>query len=175
MKLVALALITAPALLSAQAPQAPKPGPEHQKLAYFAGRWSESADMKPGPMGPGGTMTGTSSCEWFQGGFYLVCRSNGRSPSGPMQGLAILGYSPERQKYTYYGIDNSGMPAEPAYATVSGDTWNWEGEGTMGGKQVKSRYTIKQVSPDEYSWKWEMSVGGGPMALIAEGTDKKVK
>ena len=83
MKLVALALITAPALLSAQAPQAPKPGPEHQKLAYFAGRWSETADMKPGPMGPGGTMTGTSSCEWFQGGFYLVCRSNGRSPSGP--------------------------------------------------------------------------------------------
>ncbi len=175
MKLYALALITAPALVSAQAPQAPKPGPEQQKLAYFAGRWSETADMKPGPMGPGGKMTVSSSCEWFEGGFYLVCRSNGHSPTGPMQGLAILGYSAERQKYTYYGVDNAGTPAEPSYGTVTGDTWSWEGEATMGGQQIKSHYTIKRVSPDEYTWKWEMSVAGGPMTVMAEGTDKRVK
>src|SRR3989454_7285461 len=70
----ALTLFATP-VLRAQAPAAaPKPGPEHQKLAYFAGRWSESADIKPGPMGPGGKMTETSTCEWFSGGFYLVCR-----------------------------------------------------------------------------------------------------
>jgi hypothetical protein len=30
-----------------------------------------------------------------------------------MQGLGILGYNPERKKYTYYGIDNSAMPPSP--------------------------------------------------------------
>jgi hypothetical protein len=58
---------------------------------------------------------------------------------------------------------------------VSGNTWNWEGEGTFGGQPYKSRYTITLVSPDEYSWKWEMSMAGSPMAVMAEGTDKKVK
>ena len=176
MKVVALALIVAPALLSAQSPaQPPKPGPEVQKLAMFAGRWTSTGDMKPGPMGPGGKMTSTSTCEWFSGGFYLVCRSDGTTPGGPLQGLGILGYNSERKRYTYYGIDNSGMPAEPAYAQVTGDTWTWEGEGTFGGQPVKSRYTIKVISPDEYTWRYEMSMGAAPMTLIAEGTDKKVK
>ena len=174
MRMVALAFLVAPSLLSAQAAQqVPKPGPEVQKLAMFAGRWTSTGDMKPGPMGSGGKMTSTSNCEWFQGGFYIVCSSDGTTPGGPMKALGILGYNTERKKYTYYGIDNSGMPAEPAYATVTGDTWNWEGEGTMGGQLVKTRYTIKVVSPNEYTWKWEMSMAGQPFALVAEGTDKK--
>ena len=91
-------LAVVPALLSAQAPQPPKPGPEVQKLAMFAGRWTSTGEMKPGPMGPGGKMTATSNCEWFEGGFYIVCRSDGTTPGGPMKGLGILGYSTERKK-----------------------------------------------------------------------------
>src|SRR3989449_11201669 len=71
--LAAVVTLLAAPVLRAQTPAAaPKPGPEHQKLAYFLGRWSETVDMKPGPMGPGGKMTATSTCEWFSGGFYLV-------------------------------------------------------------------------------------------------------
>ena len=162
--------------LRAQAPAAaPKPGPEHQKLAYFAGRWSEVGDVKPGPMGPGGTMTTTSTCEWFAGGFYLVCRSEGKTPSGETRGLGIIGYSADRKRYTYYGIDNSGMGGDPSYGELTGDTWTWEGESLMGGKPVKGRYTIKQVSPDSYTWKSEISVGGGPWTQMAEGTDTRLK
>lgn len=171
----AVALLVTPAL-RAQAPaQPPKPGPEREKLAYFAGRWNSVGEMKPGPMGPGGRMTATSICEWFSGGFYLVCRSDGRSPAGEMRGLGILGYSTERKRYTYYGIDNSGMAAEPAYGEVAGDTWNWEGESPMGGQTVKSHYVIKQVSADTYTWKWEISVAGGAWTLLGEGTDTRVK
>src|SRR6266566_9909461 len=80
-------------------------GPE----AYFAGRWNEVGQMKPGPMGPGGQLTSTSTCEWFAGGFSIVCRSDGKGPTGEMHGLGILGFSTERKRYTYYGVDNSGM------------------------------------------------------------------
>jgi len=173
--LAAVTLLTT-AALRAQAPAAaPKPGPEHQKLAYFAGRWNDVGNMKPGPMGPGGQMTSTSTCEWFAGGFSIVCRSDGKSPTGEMHGLGILGYSTERKRYTYYGVDNSGMGGDLSYGDLTGDTWTWEGESLMGGKPVKGHYTIKQVSPDSYTWKWEMSVGGGPWTLMAEGTDTRVK
>lgn len=175
--LAAVTLLAA-ASLQAQAPpppQAPKPGPEHQKLAYFAGRWTTAGDMKPGPMGPGGKMTMTNNCEWFAGGFYLVCRAEGMTPGGEMRSMGILGYNPERKRYTYYGIDNSGMPAEPSYGEVAGDTWTWEGESQMGGQTVKGRYVIKQTSPDSYAWKWEMAMGAGPWTVVGEGTDTRVK
>ncbi len=45
----------------------------------------------------------------------------------------------------------------------------------MGGKTVKGRYVIKQVSPDKYTWTWEMSFGGGAWAQVAEGTDTRIK
>jgi hypothetical protein len=168
-----LALATAP-LLRAQAPAMPKPGPEHQKLAYFAGRWTEVGDMKPGPMGPGGKVTSSSTCDWFPGGFHLVCHSDGTSAMGPVHGLGILGYESERKRYTYYGIDNSGFGG-PAYGQLAGDTWNWEGESLMGGQPVKSRYTIKQLTPDSYSWKYEMSFAGGAWTTVVEGTDTRAK
>src|SRR5712691_748580 len=154
----AVTLLATPALRAQMTPPTPKPGPEHQKLAYFAGRWTEVGEMKPGPMGPGGKMAATSTCEWFAGGFYVVCRSDGKGPAGEMRGLGILGYSTERQRYTYYGIDNSGMGADVAYGELTGDTWNWAGESLMGGQTVKGRYVIKQISPDSYTWTWEMSV-----------------
>ena len=171
----AAALLAAPALVAQAPPAPPKPAPEVQKLAYFAGRWNETADMKTSPMGPGGKMTTASSCEWFPGGFYVVCRGDGTGPMGPTHGLGILGYSTESKRYTYYGIDNSGMGGGPAYGNVAGDTWTWEDESQMGGQTVKGRYTIKQVSADSYTWTWEMSMGGGPFAVVATGTDTRVK
>ena len=134
-----------------------------------------AASPKPGPMGPGGKMTETSTCEWFSGGFYLVCRSDGRGSSGEIHGLGILGYSSDRKRYTYYGIDNSGTGGDPAYGDVAGDTWTWEGESLMGGQTVKGRYVVKQLSPDKYSWKWEMSVAGGAWTPVGEGTDTRIK
>ena len=173
--LAAAALLAAPTL-RAQAPAAPpKPAPEVQKLAYFAGRWNETADMKASPMGPGGKMTVASSCEWFPGGFYVVCRGDGTGPMGPTHGLGIIGYSTERKQYTYYGIDNSGMGGPVSYGDLAGDTWTWTTESTMNGQAVKGRYTIKQVSPDSYTWTWEMAVGGGPFAAMATGSDTRVR
>jgi uncharacterized protein DUF1579 len=173
--LAVMSLLAAPVLVAQAPPAPPKPGPEVQKLAYFVGRWNETAEVKPGPMGPGGKMTVASSCEWFAGGFYVVCKGDGTGPGGPTHGLGILGYSTERKRYSYYGIDNAGMGGDPSYGDLVGDTWNWDGESTMGGQQVKGRYTIKQVSPDSYTWKWEMSVAGGPWNAVAEGTDTRVK
>lgn len=133
---------------AAQQPQAPKPGPEHQKLAYFVGTWNSSGEMKASPFGPGGKMTMTERCEWFEGGFAVVCRSDGTTPMGPGKGLAIMGYNSQEKVYTYYAVDNSPMNmANVPRGTVQGDTWTYTDEAMMDGKKVKSRFILKVTSP----------------------------
>ena len=105
-----VALVTASWLgsVGAQAP-AQKPGSEHKKLEYFVGKWTSTGEMKASPFGPGGKITASDTCEWFQGGFAVVCHSQGTGPAGPAKSIGIMGYSPEEKKYTYFGLDNTAM------------------------------------------------------------------
>jgi hypothetical protein len=162
------------AVVAAQQPAAPKPGPDHQKLGYFVGTWTSTGEMKANPFGPGGKMTMTESCEWFQGGFAVVCRSEGTSPMGPTKGLGIMGYNAEEKVYTYYGLDNSAMNmASVPKGTVQGDTWTYSDEAMMGGKKIKSRFVLKTASPTSYSFKWEMEEAPDKWTTIMEGTATK--
>jgi uncharacterized protein DUF1579 len=169
------AFLLVAAAARAQAPPAgPRPGPETQKLGYFLGRWTIRSEMKPGPFGPGGTMTGTDACEWFAGGFHLVCRAAGKGARGDFKGMSILSWDPQEKAYTLFAIDRNGM-TERARGTLAGDTWTWESDSKMGGKSVKGRYTITAQGPAAYSIKWEASVDGGPMILVMEGRESKAR
>lgn len=161
----------------AQAPaEAPKPTPEHKKLGYYVGKWTAEGEMKPNPFAPGGKFTSADSCEWFEGGFAVVCRSEGKGPMGPTKGLGIMSYSAEEKAYTYYGVDNSPMVmASVPRGTVQGDTWVYDDEAKMGGKSVKSRFTMKVGSPTSYTFKWEMLGEDGSWKPITEGKATKVQ
>lgn len=162
--------------VAAQAPQAPQPGPEHARLGYFVGKWTAEGEMKPGPMGPGGKMTSSDTCEWFEGRFSVICRSEGTSPMGPTKSIGILGYSPEEKVYTYYGVDNSSMTmASVPKGTVKGDTWTYNDESTMGGQKVKMRVTIKELSPTAYTFRMEMQGPDGKWAPAMESKNAKVQ
>jgi len=160
--------------VTAQAPQAPKPGPEHARLGYFVGKWTAEGEVKPGPMGPGGKMTSSDTCEWFEGRFSVICRSEGKTPMGPSKGIGILGYSPEEKVYTYYGVDNTNMTmASVPKGTVQGNTWTYTDEGIMGGQKFKSRVTIKELSPTAYSFTMEMQGPDGKWAPMVESKNSK--
>ena len=154
--------------------EVPKPGPEHKKLGYFVGKWTVEGETKPNPFMPGGKFTSKDSCEWFEGGFSVVCRSEGNSPMGPSQGLSILGYSTDEKAYTYYGIDSGPMTmASVPRGTIDGDTWTFDDETKIGGQTVKSRYVIKELSPTSHSFRWEMVGEDGSWQTIMEGMAKK--
>jgi len=172
---LAVCLVLSSGLALAQAPgEKPKPGPEHKKLGYFVGKWIADADMKPSPFMPGGKVTNRDTCEWFDGGFAVICRSEGKGPMGPTKALGILGYSMEEKAYTYYGLDNSPMNmATVPRGTVEGDTWVYNDESKMGGKMVKSRYTIKVTSPTSYTFKWELVGEDGAWQTMMEGKTTK--
>lgn len=175
-----LAIVFGPALLvaavsAAQPPAAPpKPGPEHKKIEYFAGKWAFEGEMKESPFGPAGKATGSETCEWFAGGFHLTCRSESKSPMGESKGLGIWAYDASEKVYTYYGVESGGM-AVLSKGTLEGDTWAWKNDMKMGDKTVKSRYTVKQVSPDVYHFKWETSLDGASWTLVQEGKGTRVK
>jgi hypothetical protein len=161
-------------LALAEAPAKPTPGPEHKKLAFLVGKWTGESSLKENPFMPAGKYASKDNCTWFEGGFAVICESVGSGPMGPMKSLGILGYSTEEKVYTYYGVDNSGMIGTTvAKGVLTGDTWVYTDESMMGGKMVKSRYTIHQLSPTSYTFKWEMMGAEGTWMVLMEGKQTK--
>ena len=160
--------------IQAQAPQGPpKPGPEVNRLAYNIGTWNIVGEAKPfGPM-PGGKFTATEKCEWYSGGFFVTCHSEGTGPMGPAKGVSFLGYDPNEKVYTYHEFTNTGEAID-SKGTVNGDTWNWTAESKMGDTKISVRVTIKQVSKTEYTFKLEISQNGGEFSVVEEATGHKV-
>jgi hypothetical protein len=161
---------------SAEEPKAPKPGPEHQRLGYFVGNWTTEGEMKASEMGPGGKIAATDKCAWFEGGFAVVCHSDGKTPMGPSKSIGILGYSSEEKVYTYSSVDSSGMTMTTVpHGTVNGDTWTYNDESMMGGKKVKSRVIIKELSPSAYTFRMDMQTPDGKWATVMESKSTKTK
>jgi hypothetical protein len=173
---VVIASATTLSTSSAQEQQPSKPGPEHARLGYFVGKWNVEGDVKPSPMGPGGKTKSTDTCEWFEGHFSVICRSEGTTPAGPSKGLGILAYNTEEKVYTYYGVDNSNMAmATVPKGTLRGDTWTYTDEATYGGTKVKSRVTIKELSPTSYTFRLEMQGPDGKWMPMVETKNTKVQ
>ena len=159
--------------VTAQQPDA-KPGAEHKRIGYFAGQWTYQGEAKQSPMGPGGKITGSETCEWFAGGFQLVCRSKGTGPKGAGTGQSIMSYDPARKAYTYYAMSSHGDNIF-IRGQVNGKVWTWEDEMTVEGKPMKIRATVTEETPTSYSFKLEGAVGGGQMMVMEEGKATKGK
>ncbi len=172
-----LVLTLASALLvMAQAPAAPKPTPEHQRLGYFIGTWTFEGEAKASPFGPAGKFTGTERDEWFPGGFFVVSHSDSKDPSGKTRkGLTIMGYNPGEKVYTYYGIESGMGVAYGSKGTVQGDTWTWNEEEKVGGKPMKIRVIVKEVPPTAYTFTIETSSDGKTWTTVTEGKATKTK
>jgi hypothetical protein len=91
-----------------------------------------------------------------------------------MKGLSIMGYDPENQVYTYSAFDNAGH-AEFSRGAYDKGTWSWTSESKMNGKPLKSRFTLKEVSPTVYTFKWDGSYDGSPWTTMMEGKATKSK
>lgn len=160
--------------LIAQGTPGPKPGPEHARLGYFVGQWKLQGEVKPSPLGPGGKLAAADSCEWFEGQFSVVCRSEGTGPWGPTKAVGILGFDPEQEAYTYYEVNNSPMTiATVPKGAVQGTIWTYTDEPMMAGKRVKTRVTITEVSPSQFNFKSEMLGADGKWATTFEATATK--
>jgi Protein of unknown function (DUF1579) len=152
----------------------PKPGPEHQAMEVFVGKWSFDGEEKEGPMGAGGKVTFIESCEWFESGFAVVCRSEGKSPMGPTKSLSIMSYDEEQKAYTYYAVQN-GFPPFMAIGHRDGKAWRWRTESMMGGQSMKTEVTVTELSQTATTFDMKASMDGGQTWIPGvEGKSTKI-
>jgi hypothetical protein len=174
-RLLAIVIVLAFAMLCmAQTAQPPKPGPEVQKLAYYVGTWKVESEVNAGYSFPAGKYSGTQACEWFAGGFHVVCRDEGTTPAGKVSELSIYAYDADAKAYVTYGISSLGQ-ANGSKGSLAGSTWTWLSDGKVAGKPAKFRYSDVEVSPTVHTSKAEQSVAGGPWTVVAENKATKVK
>jgi hypothetical protein len=175
MREILIAALATGVLASGAAAQASprKPGPEHARIGHFAGQWTYEGEVKPSPMGKGGKIKVRETCEWFAGGFHLVCRSEGDGPMGPGKGQSTMGYDPGEKTYTYHAVNSFG-DGFFVRGNVSGPVWTWNNESKVEGKLMKFRATITEHSPTSHTFKLESSSDGGPWEIVEEGRSTKV-
>ena len=150
----------------------PKPVPELKKLDVFVGSWRLDGIMKPSSMGPGGSMTENETCQWMEGGFYLVCHSDYKSSMGNGVGLSVMGYSPDDKAFTYREFNSFGE-FDDSRGSLDGDTWTWTNEEKMDGATMKGRFTIKMTSASSYTFTFDMSQDGTKWSTVMDGKASK--
>ena len=169
------ALFLSAGALAAQTPEAPKPGPEHQKLAAFVGNWTFDGELKPGPLGAGGKATGTDRIQWLPGNFFVERRFAFKSPLGDTQGVEVVGYDTARKTYTYNAFDNMGGLGSGTL-TVKGNTWNASGTLNIAGQTIHERCQITfGTNATTLAMTCEMSLDGKTFAPSFEGKGTKGK
>lgn len=166
-------LMFAALFAQAQMPM-PKPAPELKKLDYFVGHWTETGDMKPGPMGPGGKFMGQDTVKWMDGGFFQVDEGSFDGAMGKGSEVAYFGYDADKKQYTYNAFNSMGEH-EVATGSVEGDTWNWYADENMGGQSMKGHYWVKMTSPNSYDFKFEVSQDGSNWTTVMDGKATKAK
>ncbi len=157
----------------AQGPPMPKAGPEQQRLKYFAGTWKNEGEMKQSDFGPGGKFSSTDESHML-GDFFIVTHSKGTGPMGAIEEFATLGYDPKQKAYTYSDYNSIGMH-DQAMGQVSGKVWTWTNEEDMGGKKIKGKFTITEVSPTYYTYSFDTSTDGSTWTNVMTGKATKVK
>lgn len=108
--------------------QPPRAGPEHERLAPFAGRWKTAGQVLASDAGPALEIAGTDEYEWMPGGFFLLHRVDVRIGGERVQALEIIGWDAGRGRYFMRSFDSQGGTGEMR-ASVDGDgTWTFSGE-----------------------------------------------
>ncbi len=130
------------------------PGPEHQALTAFIGKWMTEGQTIAGEDSPSVKIIASDVYEWAPGGFFVVHSAYGRIGDAGVGGIEIIGYDAATKKYGSQFFDSQGN-CSTSDLTVRSSTWTWTGE--------KTRCTA------------EISHDGKKMSAHHERTDDGVK
>jgi hypothetical protein len=181
MRLCAVMVLAAQIVLSTAATMAqdrlapPKTGPDAERLSVFVGKWTAEGEAKPGPMGPGGKMPITRSCDWSFDRIGLLCRETDTIPGmGEVSHVILISYDAHAGNYVLFNASNLGH-IWICRGTVIGDTWTWTGEHMMDGQTMHLRFTQKWTSKDSFDFKDEGGPTADSMTVTTSGKGTRVK
>jgi hypothetical protein len=135
------------------------------RLGYFLGTWTLlSSD---------GRFKVTQNNEWSADGLSIISTWEEERPSGTDSGRATYLLRPDGETYEYDGV-NQDTELEKSIGVFADGTWTWSSD--LGDfPDTKARFTIKELSPTRYSFKFEKTDSSGNWVLIREGNATKSK
>ena len=149
------------------------PGPEMEALARFHRDMVWDGVIAAGGMGPGTpemTGAGRGRHETIQDGCWIV--GTYEQDQYLRDGTFVLtwrlhwvaGWDPAHREYRATLADNYGH-ADVMRGWIEGDRLTFE---TIGEAPARLRLTWDLTAPDRLVWRNELSIGGGPFALVEE-------
>lgn len=131
--------------------------PELDALEMLAGDWTTEGQVQFIGMDEPITTTGTSSAAWACDKRFLIDRSEyDMGPLGPMTGVSIWGWDPQRKHFVFWWFDGFGERATgTARYDKNAKVWHIITRGQSTRCNVKSKGTIKMIDANTLEWTWE--------------------
>jgi len=143
--------------------------PEAKALAPIVGHWAIDGNMVVDATGTPAAMKGTQGCDWFAGGHSVACRTTFTVKGMTNESVNVMYYDGLRKAYVSAAVgslkDNSGS----AKLEIKPGTFVFTSEFLLEGKPAKDRMTLSNMTAEGGTWKYELSMGGGPYMAAGEG------
>lgn len=128
-----------------------RPNPALKQFEFLVGEWKTTGTH---PYFPDSELHGRVSCEWIEGGAFLLMRSEIDHPKFP-DGIAIFGSDDEAQTYYMIYFDERGVSRKHDVSITDSQLKWWRDE-----PHFSQRYTI-DITQDKLISSGEMSRDGG--------------
>ena len=149
----------------------PKPTPQHEKLATFAGSWEGEEVLHPSPWSPQrreaiGRFEGRMGVD---GMFLVTDYEEERDGKIFFRGHGVYGWDAKRERYTMYWFDSMGFSPNETLGVWEGNTLRFSNRSEHG----HSRYSYEVRDADSYRFTIENSRDGETWSLLMEGTYRR--
>lgn len=104
-----------------------RPGPEHERLAAFVGRWKTRGEVRASGDSPALEIAGVDTYEWLPGGFFLLHRVDVRIGGERVEAVEVIGWDAAAGAYFAHSYDSRGN-ADTMRASVEGGVWTFLGK-----------------------------------------------
>lgn len=139
----------------------PKPGPEHERLDVFIGKWITEGMTIATDGSPSLPIHASDVYEWMPGGFFVLHTAYGRIGDVDVGGTEIIGYEAAIGKYQTHFFDSFGNFTTHDLTFRDG-TWTWQGETTRAtavfSDDGKTQTAQHERSDDGANWVPSMEV-----------------
>lgn len=132
---------------------------------YFLGSWTFEWEVPDGPLGPGGTLKGTTTYRSLNDGFYEAT-TDAVGSEGPITWKETISYRRESKVVDRHVTDSRGFSLLQA-GTIGGDLGGYytirydSAPFTVDGRTIRLRSTLSLVSPVNFRTITTMSIDGG--------------
>lgn len=147
--------------------QAPKPGPEMDRLKFLIGTWDLEGEYEKTPLtGEGGKQTGWYKAQLGPGGFSIIADFEAESSLGTEIGHEIITWDPKSNAYTTVTIGNNFPGALIGKAQWEGENLVKRVEFEMGGAVIHNRAMYSHIGEKTLQIEESIQMGDARYQLL---------